>query len=427
MSDQTHLTVDKARGRDDELFTTPSTDPTPDRHPSILRPGGHTSPLKHPAALRPGAARISRTPSPNNGTPTSPTAKASRASPSPIAYKAYSPPRLQSPSDELSAEIEGYFTALEVSPLRISKTPELQPVAAPPLPPKEQHEVTLSPEQRCASPPIPPKEIILPEERQAASPFASELEDPSSPVSELEAPLKTLDNHAKSDEAEAPPPYEASQSITAPPEKGQFISASPKGSPVGVTAASAAHVGGVMAGVPVAEAIANSSAAVAAVSAEVPQSSKQNPAEDDEDEIYSAGPPPLPPRRPSPSSGGKGKESVMPGAFPPPPARPMPPYKASGAAATSAAGVGGSIAGVGQSAGLKQARKALEKGLGHLIDKAKEHHHAREQQQAHEKKTSGNKKSAEDKRKSAESSGNVAQVSGAHAPWGLGVDADLYY
>lgn len=418
MSDETHLTADKARGRDDELFTTPSTDPTPDRHPSILRPGGHASHLKHPAALRPGAARNSRTPSPSNAAPTSPPPKGLRASPSPIAYKAYSPPRLQSPSDELSAEIEGYFTALEVPPLRISKTPELPAVTTPPLPPKEHFERPLSPEQRCASPPVPPKERISPEERRAASP----------PPSELDAPLELerLDNSANSDEPEAPPAYEESQSIKTPPEKSSAMPESRKGSPVGVAASSAAHVGGVMACVPVVEAIANSSAAVAANSVEGPQSSKQDQAEGEEDDIYSAGPPPLPPRRPSPSPAGKGKEPAIPGAFPPPPARPVPAYKASGAAATSAAGVGGAIAGVGQSAGLKQARKALEKGLGHLIEKAKEHHHAREQQ-GQEKKTSAKKKSAEESKRSTESSGNVAQVSGAHTPWGLGVEADLYY
>lgn len=414
MSDQTHLTADRARdGDNDELFTTPSTDPSPDRHPSILRPGGHASPLKHPAALRPGAARNPRTPNPNHGAPTSPTAKAPRASPSPVAYKAYSPPRIQSPSDELSAEIEGYFTALQVPPLRIAKTPELEAVATPPLPPKELHEESLALEQRCASPPLPPKERLSLEDRRAAA-------SPAAP--ELEAPVKRLDDDGdggddtKTDEEEAPPPYEASQSITAPPEKSPAMSESRKGSPVSFTAAS----------VPFEEPTASSSAAVAAVSLETSQSSKQNQVEEDEDDIYSADPPPLPPRRTSPSPAEEGKETAKPGAFPPPPAGPVSAYKASGAAATSAAGVGGSIAGVGQSAGLKQAVKALEKGLGHLIDKAKEHHHAREQQNQ-DKKTSGKKKSTEERRKSAESSGNVAQVSGAHAPWALAVEADLYY
>lgn len=412
--DTDHLTVNSPRDQDDELFTTPSTDPSPDRHPSVLRPGGHSSPLKHPASLRPGAARRSRTPSPN-GDPTSPPAQPPRrVSPSPVAYKAYSPPRPQSPSDELSSEIEGYFTALEVPPLHISKTPEPLTVASPPLPPKEQHEEPLSPEQRCASPPVPPKERVSAEEEQRIV----------SPVSELEAPLSEPDHHVE-DEDEAPPPYEQSQSTTPPPEKSAPPLRSNTSSPAGAAAASAAHVGGAMAGVPVNEAIANSSAALAAVTIAEPQAVSGEQGESDQDDIYSDAPPPLPPR-PSPSPTGKGKEPAMPGAFPPPPARPVPGYKASGAAATSAAGVGGSIAGVGQSAGLKQARKALEKGLGHLIDKAKEHHHAREQH-GHERKGSGRKKSPDGGKQSGENSGNVAQVSGARSILGLGVEADLYY
>lgn len=432
MSDQDHLTVDSARGRDDELFTTPSTDPTPDRHPSILRPGGHASPLKHPAALRPGGARHTRTPSPSNGGPTSPPSKSPRASPSPVAYKAYSPTRPKSPSEELSAEIEGYFTALQIQPLHISKTPEPSAVATPPLPPKQQHEI-----ERCASPPVPPKEKIpVKEDLPVVSPVSPI--SPGSPVLELEACAKRLESfadHADEEEEAPPPPYEPSQTFTAPPEKSLQLPSSNKGSPVGATAASAAHIGGATAGVPVGEAIADSSAALAAIIAEAPpqqEAAEQQHPQEEEEDIYSAGPPPLPPRpwaSESPTPAGTDAEPAVPGAFPPPPARPVPAYKVSGAAATSAAGVGGAIAGVGQSASLKQARKALEKGLGHLIDKAKEHHHAREQQ-SHERKTSGKKASAEaGGKKGVESSGSVAQVSGPQvpSPLGLGVEADLYY
>lgn len=429
--DNDHLTVDSARGIDDELFTTPSTDPTPDRHPSILRPGGHSSPLKHPSALRPGAARQSRTPSPHSA-PTSPPPAhhPPRASPSPAAYKAYSPPKPpQSPSEELSSEIEGYFTALEVPPLRINRTPEPPVSATPPLPPKELHSESLSLESRCASPPVPPKETFQPEEeRHVVSPF-SELEAPTGRTSQDHVVSPVSESEVHVDNEEAPPPYEESQFVPPPPEKTASSHRSNSGSPVGAAAASAAHVGGATVGVPVNEAIASSTAALAAVTIEEPQAiaSQGQSEENDHDDIYSAGPPPLPPR-PTPSpTGKKGKDPAMPGAFPPPPpSQPSQGYKASGAAATSAAGVSGSIAGVGQSASLKQARKALEKGLGHLIDKAKEHHHAREQQ-SHEKKSSGRKKSPEGARKSVENSGNVAQVSGAHSGFGLGVDADLCY
>lgn len=425
--DNDHLTVDSARGIDnDELFTTPSTDPIPDRHPSVLRPGGHSSPLKHPSALRPGAARHSRTPSPHSTPASPPPAHPPRASPSPVAYKAYSPPKPQNPSDELSSEIEGYFTALEVAPLRINRTPELPAVATPPLPPKVHDEQPLSPEQRCASPPVPPKESIqVDEERHHAVSSFSELEAPMSRTSQehVVSPVSEPDHQVV--EEEAPPPYEESQPIPPPPEKIAVPNRTNSGSPASAAAASAAHVGSVTAGVPVNEAIASSTAALAAVTIEDPPATNTEPAAGEHDDIYSAGPPPLPPR-PTPSPTGKGKDPAIPGAFPPPPSQPSPGYKASGAAATSAAGVGSSIAGVGQSASLKQARKALEKGLGHLIDKAKEHHHAREQS-SHERKSSGRKKSPDGTKKSADSSGNVAQVSGARSGLGLGVDADLYY
>ncbi|CAN8095232.1 unnamed protein product [Discula destructiva] len=409
MIDPDHLTVDSARGRDDELFTTPSADPTPDRHPSILRPGGHSSPLKHPSALRPGASRNSRTPSPNNAAPTLPPAKASRASPSPVAYKAYVPSGPQSPSDELSAEIEGYFTALEVAPLHISKTPEPSTAALPQPPPKEQDRDESSLEQRCASPPVPPKERVSsppvpPKEKVAVD----EERHVVSPISELEAHPERRGSVV--DEEDAPPPYEPSQPVITPIEKPSLAHETSDGSPSGAAEAlsAQAHEGMALSDVPVGVIPETSTTTLAQVSSvEEMKPAEQEQREGDEDDIYSAAPPSLPPR-PSPPSAVKGKKSAMPEA-PALPTRPAPEYKTSGAAATSAAGVGGSIAGVGQSAGLKQARKALEKGLGRLIDKAKEHQHAREQH-TQERKTTGKKQSPDEATKKRASSGNMAQV-----------------
>lgn len=341
-------TARSADAQDFELFTTPATDPAPDRHPSILRPGGHASPLKYPTALRPGAGRPSRTPSPNAHPRLSPQQSPySPPPPPPVAYKAYSPPRPQSPSDELSAEIEGYFTALEVAPLKIKKqggaAPETSSAApAPTLPPKEgtvpAAEAGLY--RPCASPPVPPKERIE-EEHHVVSPM-TELEAPAgriedagvvSPVSEPEVHTDEGGPHT-----EPPPAYDESESVARPPEKAAYRRPSGEGGLAGSAVASAAQVGSSVAGVDAHEAIEASS------------------------------PPPPPPAAPAP-------------AVPPPlPPRQKPaaqPYKAGGAAATSAANVGAAVAGVGRSEGLQQARKALEKGLGHLIDKAKEHHQHR--------------------------------------------------
>lgn len=428
------LTVTSAESRDDELFTTPSSDPTPDRHPSILRPGGHTSPLKYPAVLRPGNARRSRTPSPNGASTSSAQPSPQQVSSPPVAYKAYSPPRAKSPSDELSAEIEGYFTTLEVPPLNINKPPSPEPANAvkPPLPPKNLTVEAGSLQQRCASPPVPPKERIPVEiERHVVS-----------PMSELEAPTGSTeaDNHsisptsepgAHAEEAsgasEPPPAYDESQRVTPPPEKAASPRRISDEGLAGAAVASAAQVGGAVAGISSDEAAVGSSTDVVAASSESTQAAATEATPPGNDKTGSA-PPPLPPR-PEPSAAGKGKQPAVPGAFPASPTQPATSsYKASGAAATSAAGVGASVAGVGQSAGLKQARKALEKRIGHMIDKAKEHHHAREQQgHKHERKPS--RKSSPEGGKSTTRAAHsapsgVSEVSGDQSLLSLRVEAE---
>lgn len=380
-SPKANPTTRSADVQDLELFTTSATDPAPDRHPSILRPGGHASPLKYPTALRPGAGRHIRTPSPNAHPRLSP--QQSPYSPPPqVAYKAYSPPRVQSPSDELSAEIEGYFTALEVAPLNIKKqgaapeTSSATAVAAPALPPKEETPVAADDlYRRCASPPVPPKERIE-EERHVVSPMM-ELEAPverlqdAGVVSPVSEPEVRIDEGGPS--TEPPPAYEESARVTPPPEKAVQRRQSRDESLAGSAAASAARVGSSVVGVDANEAIQASSSNLADSTVEPPAAA--------------AVPPPLPPRQ-KPSSKDQGAKPAKPAAQP---------YKAGGAAATSAANVGAAVAGVGKSEGLQQARKALEKGLGHLIDKAKEHHqhlhqhhqHKKEQQHGHARKTSG--------------------------------------
>lgn len=391
------LTVTGAESRDDELFTAPLSDPTPDRHPSILRPGGHASPLKYPAVLRPGNARRSRTPSPNGASTSSAQPSPQQVSSPPVAYKAYSPPRAQSPSDELSAEIEGYFTTLEVPPLNINKpsSPEPTDASKPPLPPKNPALEAGSLEQRCASPPVPPKERIPVEiERPVASPM-SELEASTESNEENQQSLPSTSEpgaHAdEADEASGPPPaYDESQRVSPPPEKAASTRRISDESLAGAAVASAAQVGGAVAGISSDEAAVGSSTDVVAPTPEgTPAAALTEATPPEDDNRAASAPPPLPPR-PEPSAAAKGKQPAMPGAFPAPPTQPVTSsYKASGAAATSAAGVGASVAGVGQSAGLKQARKALEKRIGHMIDKAKEHHHAREQHgHGHERKPS---------------------------------------
>lgn len=399
--------------QDLELFTTPATDPAPDRHPSVLRPGGHASPLKFPTALRPGAGRQTRTPSPNAASKTSPQ-HSPYSPPPPVAYKAYSPPRVQSPSDELSAEIEGYFTALEVAPLKIKKqgTPEpsgaTAPAPAPTLPPKGNTQAEDDDDDlyvRCASPPVPPKERIEEMRHHAVSPV-SELEAPvvdqpedAIVISPMSEPAMHVEEE-REPSTEPPPAYDESERVNPPPEKSVYPRRSGDGSLAGSAAASAAQVGGAVAGLHPTDA-AGASSSNENVSNETP--------------AVSATPPPLPPRhKQNSSSPGKGKTSTSTpsssspppaassnsSAFPPPPAKPVAQsqYKAGGAAATSAANVGAAVAGVGQSAGLTHARKALEKRLGHLVDKAKEHHQQLHQhhQSRKEKEQHGHAKKASD-------------------------------
>lgn len=410
------LTVSGAEARDDELFTAPSSDPTPDRHPSILRPGGSASPLKYPAVLRPGTARRSRTPSPL-GAATSTAQTPHQVSSPPVAYKAYSPPRPQSPSDELSAEIEGYFAPLEVPPLNINKPSSPEPALGPrpPVPAKTPIAEAESLEQRCASPPVPPKERIPVEiERHVVSPM-SELEA-STGITEEDhhsvSPTSEAERHEEAvDEASEPPPaYDESQRVTPPAEKAAPPRRISDDGLAGAAASSAAQIGGAVAGV------SSNEAAVGSTTDEIVVDSAEasDAATETHSENHNAGsapPPPLPPR-PDQSSKGKGKEPAIPGAFPTPPTQSAPTtdYKASGAAATSAASVGASVAGVGQSAGLRQARKALEKGIGHMIDKAKEHHRAREQH-GHERKPSRKSSPEGGRKKWAAHSAPVAEVS----------------
>lgn len=411
--DTAHLTVRGADDRDDELFTTPSTDPAPDRHPSVLRPGGHASPLKYPAALRPGAGRRSRTPSPGAPAQASPGQHPVVSSTTPVvSYKAYSPPRPQSPSDELSAEIEGYFTALEVPPLNINKpkTPEPSAPASAPYP-ADDHLGGGSLEERCASPPVPPKETIsVGEDHHVVSPV-SELEAPTGAADDDHNPVSPVsESHTHHEEAgesaEPPPAYEESQHVPPPPEKGPPPRTTSTDGLAGSSVASASQVGSAVIGISTNDAIESSSELLEAAAKDDPAATAEGSQDGESAQQAAAVPPPLPPR-PSPSPSGKGKEPEMPGAFPPPPVRP---YKASGAAATSAASVGASVAGVGQSSGLQHARKALEKGLGHLIDKAKEHHQAREHR-GHERKPSDRKKSPDGAKKRAVSPAHTAQVS----------------
>lgn len=417
------LTVSSAESRDDELFTAPSSDPTPDRHPSILRPGGHASPLKYPAVLRPGTARRSRTPSPNGASTSAAQTPPQQVSSPPVAYKAYSPPRPQSPSDELSAEIEGYFTALEVPPLSINKPSSPEPAVAPkpPLPAKTPLAEADSLESRCVSPPVPPKERISAEiERHVVSPM-SELEVPTG-VAEEEDHHHHVSPTSEAAEgpSEPPPAYDESQRVSPPPEKAASPRRISHEGLAGAAAASAAQIGGAVAGVNSDEAAVGSSTdGVVVDPEEASDPTAEAPSEDDN---AGSAPPPLPPR-PDLSTTGKGKEPAMPGAFPAPPTRPVSTnYKASGAAATSAASVGASVAGVGQSAGLRQARKALEKGIGHMIDKAKEHHRARDQH-GHERKPSRKSSPEGGKKKGLTSSAPVAEVSYGQPILGLTAEA----
>lgn len=401
--------------QDLELFTTAATDPTPERHPSVLRPGGHASPLNYPTVLRPGAGRQGRTPSPN-ANPKTPPQHSPYKPPStqPVTYKAYSPPRVQSPSDELSAEIEGYFTALEVAPLNIKKqggTPEpsVSPIAPPPTRPVDTKQDDGEDDLyvRCASPPVPPKERIEEDRHQVVSPI-SELEAPverieeatvvSPVVSEPEPKSHGIDSAGPSI-PEPPPAYDESERVTPPPEKTAAPSSprrSGDGGLAGSAAASAAQIGSALAGVHANEAIETSS-----LNLTDPLVANSEGKDDNKSNATAAtAPPPLPPRQ-KPSSPGKGKKPASPSNTPAAAKPATGPYKAGGAAATSAANVGAAVVGLAQNPSLKEARKVLGKGLGHLIDKAKEHHqHLHEHhQQKKEKEQKGHSRKSSKERK----------------------------
>lgn len=376
----------------DELFIQPSSDSTPERHPSILRPGGHSSPLNHPAVLRPGPARRSRTPSPSGDAASTPRQNpAITASPPPVIYKAYSPARPQSPNDELSAEIEGYFTALEVPPLHISKP------SSPPAVPLEQ--------QRCASPPVPPKERIPAFELLDASKI------PGTAATAIQTPQEGPPAYDESSRVKPPPEKPDSHRLSAPAtqaDEASEESLSPPAEPPVVIARAAPNT--------INETQSGTCAASSGNDDNLPP------------------PPPLPPRpiacAVEEADKGKGKDEdpsiQTTGAFPPPPTHSAPSssYKFSGAAATSAASVGAAVAGMGQSPGIKQARKAFEKRIGHIIDKAKEHHRAG----AHEKKpsTSRNPSAEGPTKKKGTSTGVVAEVSTDHS-YGIRLEAECIF
>lgn len=448
-SSKTSVTTRSANVQDLELFTTTATDPTPDRHPSILRPGGHASPLVYPTVLRPGAGRQANTPSPhaNSKSPS----QQSPFSPPPVAYKAYSPPKVQSPSDGLSAEIEGYFSNLEVAPLNIKKKRgEPEPSsAAPPLPPKREDLAEDDMHRRCASPPVPPKERF--EEEHHVVPPIAELEAPTeriaepSVVSPVSEPEVHMDEEGPS--SEPPPAYDESERVTPPPEKAAQPCPSANESLAGSAAASAAQVGSSVAGVHATEAIeASSSNLAAAADKKEDKTSKIStgtPTAAVATASATVAPPSLPPRQ-EPSSKGKGKapasqqpspegKGKAPAAQPSslPSAKPAAqPHKAGGAAATSAAHVGAAVAGLGQNPGLIQARKVLEKHLGHMVDKAKEIQHQRQQfhQQMRERRHSHAKKPSTGKGKKKATESTSAPRGGAEDPYlAMKAEGDYLY
>lgn len=378
---------------DSELFcSVSSTQKVPERHPSTLIPGGHTSPLRHPTVLRPGAGNHHARKSSSEAlqTPAQHHRRSPSASPKP-AYKAYSPPATpQDPrASVVASEIEGFFTALDIQPLHIKKQDTISS-------PSAESSGRESPIQRCASPPLPPK---------------VKLEDPQplSPPAEISStPQAETQSHDAESDSEQPPAYEESERVEPPPEKpitAQTQEAQeaqePPSSPslAGSAAISAAKVGGSVAGVDTDEAAAkdtteevkpdNQTSSEEETTGEQPAPA---PAAEATSPTEASAPPPLPPR-PAPASASTSttpQPDQMPGAFPPPPKRtPSPKGHSSssakmtyvpGAAATSATAVGAAVAIPSTDfahGGLAHARKALGQRVSHLIDKAKEHHEAR--------------------------------------------------
>lgn len=384
---------------DSELFcSVSSTQKVPERHPSTLIPGGHTSPLRHPTVLRPGAgnhhARKSSSEAPH--TPAQHHQRPSSTTPKP-AYKAYSPPATpQDPRASVVAdEIEGFFTALDIQPLHIKKQDTISS-------PSAESSGRTSPIQRCASPPLPPK-VKLEEPVQLSPPA----EVTPSPQPEEQV------HDTESDDSEQPPAYEESERVQPPPEKpaatqGQAEAeeaheSTSNTSLAGSAAVSAARVGGSVAGVDTEQAAAKDTTEEAEPDEQIsneeatPTAQEQTQGTEDASSPADAtSPPPLPPR-PTPASASTTPQpdtaAQMPGAFPPPPRRSPSPkghHSSSssaakmtyvpGAAATSATAVGAAVAIPSTDfahGGLAHARKALGQRVSHLIDKAKEHHEAR--------------------------------------------------
>ncbi|KAG6354464.1 hypothetical protein INS49_004481 [Diaporthe citri] len=375
---------------DSELFcTVSSTQKVPERHPSTLIPGGHTSPLRHPTVLRPGAgnhhARKSSSEAPQTSAQHHQRTPSSTPKP---AYKAYSPPATpQDPRASVVAdEIEGFFTALDIQPLHIKKQDTISS-------PSAEGSGRESPIQRVASPPLPPKVKL--EDPQPLSPPAE-----ISPSSEPEAQV-----HEAESDSDQPPAYEESERVQPPPEKPAATETQEPEEPVsspslaGSAAISAAKVGGSVAGVDTDEAAAKDTTDEAEpdkqTSNEESTSEEAAPAAEAASPTEAASPPPLPPR-PAPAAASTSTTpqpdtaAQMPGAFPPPPRRsPSPKGHSSssakmtyvpGAAATSATAVGAAVAIPSSDfahGGLSHARKALGERARHLYDKAKEHHEAR--------------------------------------------------
>ncbi|KAL1853148.1 hypothetical protein Daus18300_011887 [Diaporthe australafricana] len=369
---------------DSELFcSVSSTQKVPERHPSTLIPGGHTSPLRHPTVLRPGAGNYhGRKPSSEAAhTPGQSQQRKSSPTPKPT-YMAYSPPAVaQDPRASVVAdEIEGYFTALNIQPLHIKKQDTISS-------PSSESSETMSPVQRCASPPLPPK--VKMEDQQPLSPAAE-----ITPCSRPETPGQ--DSESDSDQ---PPAYEESERVEPPAEKPAATESQDIEVPAsshslaGSAAVSAANVGGSVAPVDTNQAVAEDT--TEELEHNKQPSSEQSTAEEPtstEDaskaEATTTAPPPLPPRPTATST--TPQPDTMPGAFPPPPRRSPSPKGTScagqkmnyvpGAAATSATAVGAAVAIPSTDfahGGLAHARKALGQRVSHLIDKAKEHHEAR--------------------------------------------------
>lgn len=387
---------------DSELFcSVSSTQKVPERHPSTLIPGGHASPLRHPTILRPGAGNHhARKPSSEASQPSAQHhQRTPSATPKP-AYKAYSPPATpQDPRASVVAdEIEGFFTALDIQPLNIKKQDTTSS-------PSAESSGRVSPVQRCASPPLPPKVKL--EDPQPLSPPA-EISSSSSPSSSSPAETHAHDEESDSDQ---PPAYEESERVQPPPEKPAATQTQeteetqetqePVSSSTlaGSAAISAAKVGGSVAGVDTDQAAAKDT--TEETEPDRHPSSEDNTTEEPTPAAAetaspteeATSPPPLPPR-PAPASSTPQPDTAaqMPGAFPPPPKRtPSPKRNGSssagakmtyvpGAAATSATAVGAAVAIPSTDfahGGLAHARKALGQRVGHLIEKAKEHHEAR--------------------------------------------------